>query len=161
MTHDVIAALLILGLIIAFAYLAKRSRQTEEDIPTQNMMRLIREIDTLHRRAHELEDVDNLLIDLRLCKHGESFRAFHMGWQSASGKEHTVDFLTDGSDLSARQMMRLAEAKREELNGEIAARIADLYTMACMQEYEMRTGMRDGEAPEEVTAFALNDAGME
>lgn len=143
-SHDVIACLLILGLIIAFVKLAKRSQEQEpeEDFETLDTLRLIREIDRLHSLAHELQDCDDMLIDLRLCKHGESFRSFRMAWQSASGKKHEVDFLTDGSDLSAHQMLALAEAKREELNSEVAARIKNLYVLACQEDYGNYTERR-------------------
>lgn len=135
-SHDVIACLLILGLIIAFVKLANRQQEEpEEDFETLDTLRLIREIDRLHALAHELQDCDDMLIDLRLCKHGESFRSFRMAWQSASGKKHEVDFLTDGSDLSAHQMLALAEAKREELNAEVAEKIAGLYALACREDY--------------------------
>ena len=143
LTHDTVACLLIVALIVVFAKLAKRSQEEpEEDVETLDTLRLIREIDRLHSLAHELQDCDDMLIDLRLCKHGESFRSFRMAWQSASGKQHEVDFLTDGSDLSAHQMIRLAEAKREELNREVAARITNLYVLACQEDYGNYTERR-------------------
>lgn len=140
MTHEVIAGLFVLALIFVFSKLVNKAR--ERQIEPVDTVHLIREIDRLHALAHELQDCDDLLIDLRLCRHGESFRSFRMAWQSASGKEHAVDFLTDGSDLSARQMLQLAEAKREELNREVAARITNLYVLACQEDFENYRGRR-------------------
>lgn len=118
---------------IAAAYFGYRifSRQKEpEEIDFFDSLRLQREVRELAAKMNELEALDNMIIDLRLCKPAEVMRAFRMEWQGAAGIEHKFDFMADGQSASSEHLMELAIEERAALNQEIAERIYDLYTRA-------------------------------
>jgi len=97
-----------------------------------NTTQMQREIQALARCANELETLDNMLIDLRLCKPDEVQRAFRMEWQSVSGQNHSFDFFADGQNPSTEHLRDMAEAEREALNQEIIQRVFDLYKLAVL-----------------------------
>lgn len=125
--------------IIAVYLWIKHKRQQAEQEPEQTFFdsaRLQNEVNALHRCMQELEQLDAMLIDLRLCKPDELHKAFRVQWQGSTGKEHALDFMSTGANGNTRHMIELAESQRDELNEEIQARIVDLYTRAqCMEFY--------------------------
>ena len=126
-----LAIILIIFWVFAF-YFGYRlfHRDEPEEIEMIDSLRLHREVQELATKMNELEALDNMIIDLRLCKPAEVMRAFRMEWQGAAGIEHKFDFMADGQSASSEHLMELAIEERAELNQEIAERIYDLYTRA-------------------------------
>ena len=126
-----LAIILIIFWVFAF-YFGYRlfHRDEPEEIEMIDSLRLHREVQELATKMNELEALDNMIIDLRLCKPSEVMRAFRMEWQGISGKDHSFDFLADGQNASSEHLMELAIEQRAELNAEIAERIYDLYARA-------------------------------
>ena len=116
--------------VIIIYLIAKKRTKKEEEVDFFDSLRLQREVQELASRMNDLEALDNMIIDLRLCKPAEVLRAFRMEWQGAGGQEHKFDFLADGQNASGEYLMELAIQERDELNTEIAQRIYDLYTRA-------------------------------
>lgn len=129
MTGLAILCLAIDAAIIFFFYSATHKPKKEE-IDFFDSLRLQREVQELASKMTELEALDNMIIDLRLCKPAEVMRNFRMEWQGAAGTEHRFDFLADGQSASSEHLMELALEEREQLNAEIAERIYDLYMRA-------------------------------
>lgn len=96
---------------------------------------LAKEVEAIAKKMRELEQLDEMIIDLRLCKPAEVQRAFRMEWMGAAGKNHSFDFMADGENASTEYLLELATAQREELNADIKARIFDLYAKACELDY--------------------------
>lgn len=97
---------------------------------------LSKEVEAIAKKMRELEQLDEMIIDLRLCKPAEVQRAFRMEWMGAAGKNHSFDFMADGENASTEYLLELAIAQREELNADIKARIFDLYAKACELDYQ-------------------------
>lgn len=108
----------------------RKPEDPEEEIDFFDSLRLQREVQELAAKMSQLEALDNMIIDLRLCKPAEVLRAFRMEWQGAGGTSHAFDFMADGQNASSEYLMELAIEERSELNAEIAERIFDLYTRA-------------------------------
>lgn len=123
-----------IAIIAAYCLISRRQRQAEQPPqPFFDSARLQREVNALHSCMQDLEALDAMIIDLRLCKPGELHKAFRVQWQGSTGKERTLDFMSTGANGNTVRMIELAENQRAELNAEIQERIADLYTRAqCM-----------------------------
>lgn len=132
--QTVIAVLCLLCLAAIIRY---KQRAAREQQPFFDSARLQGEVNELHRCMNELEQLDAMIIDLRLCKPDELHKAFRIQWQGSTGREHALDFMSTGANGNTRHMIALAESQREELNAEIQSRIVDLYTRA--QSMEMYT----------------------
>ena len=132
MTGEMKLAILLILFQIVFAYFGYRivHKEQSEEVEMIDSLRLHREVQELAAKMNELEALDNMIIDLRLCKPSEVMRAFRMEWQGISGKDHSFDFLADGQNASSEHLMELAIEQRAELNAEIAERIYDLYARA-------------------------------
>ena len=132
MTGEMKLAILLILFQIVFAYFVYRifHKEQSEEVEMIDSLRLHREVQELAAKMNELEALDNMIIDLRLCKPSEVMRAFRMEWQGISGKDHSFDFLADGQNASSEHLMELAIEQRAELNAEIAERIYDLYARA-------------------------------
>ena len=106
-------------------------KEEEEDkIDFFNSRELADDVEALHERMKRLQELDNMLQDIQLCRPSEALRAFRMEWQGVA-KNHSVEFMADGQSDTSALMMELAEAEREQLNDEIGQRIASLYFKAC------------------------------
>lgn len=130
--------LIIYAVIFATFMAAKRkaSAEDEEEIETGfDSADLAKEVEGIAKKMRELEQLDEMIIDLRLCKPAEVQRAFRMEWMGAAGKNHSFDFMADGENASTEYLLELAIAQREELNADIKARIFDLYAKACELDY--------------------------
>lgn len=84
-------------------------------------------VEELAQIMGELQDLDDMLLDLKLCKPGENHRAFRLDWQTNSGKDKTLDMFADGQNVDTKNLYRLAAQRRAELNADILASIEDLY----------------------------------
>lgn len=119
--------------LILIAYLAYKVVQKirtgdeacQEDIADTSV--LADQVKLLNEKMLELEAVDNMIIDIRLCVPGEYARSFRVEWLSDSGNNKSVDFLTDGSNVSSDYLLEMALSKRNELNQEIQKLIEILY----------------------------------
>lgn len=128
---SIVLAWLAVAAYVAAAVIALRRRR--DDAPGLfDTADLQKEILLLHEAAKRLDDLDTLIIDLRLCRPSETVRAFRMEWQSVSGQAHSFDFMADGEDVTTGCLLEMAERERDELNEEIAQRIFDLYQMAVL-----------------------------
>lgn len=131
--------LIIYAVIFAAFMAAKRKAiaEDEEEIePGFDSADLAKEVEAIAKKMRELEQLDEMIIDLRLCKPAEVQRAFRMEWMGAAGKSHSFDFMADGENASTEYLLELAIAQREELNADIKARIFDLYAKACELDYQ-------------------------
>lgn len=104
--------------------------EEEEQIDFFNSRELADDVEALHERMKRLQELDNMLQDIQLCRPSEALRAFRMEWQGVA-KNHSVEFMADGQSDTSALMMELAESEREQLNDEIGQRIASLYFKAC------------------------------
>lgn len=129
------AVIAIIGMICLIIWIRKQKQGTGTDAAFFDSARLQGEISALHRASQELEQLDELIIDLRLCRPEELHRVFRINWQGATGKDHALDFVSTGTNANTEHMLELAEGRREELNTEIQARIADLYSRAQSMEF--------------------------
>lgn len=137
--QTIIAAALI---IAGFLWIRHRQRQCVEDPeqekPFFDSARLQNEVNALHRCMQELEQLDAMLVDLRLCKPDELHRAFRVEWQGTTGQKHALDFMSTGDNSNTAHMIELAESQRDALNTEIQARIVDLYARAQSMDFYTR-----------------------
>lgn len=115
---------------VALAVYIRRNKAEEEETQYFDTSRLKPEVEALSRAMQELEALDHLLIDLRMCKPDEAMRAFRMQWQSVSGKGYSFDFFADGRNPTTQHMLGLVQDERDELNAEIIQRVYDLYQVA-------------------------------
>ena len=91
---------------------------------------LRRDITKLYELSQEMEQVDEMLIDLRVCKPAEAEKYFRVDWMSTAGENRTLDFIADGENLTTEKLTEIAMDRRDELNQEIADAICDLYQAA-------------------------------
>lgn len=139
MSAKTILVLICLAIDIAigrFVYkmLNPKSEEDQEVTPVDSI-RMQKEVHELNEKMHELEALDNMIIDLRLCKPAEMMRAFRMEWQGTDGIDRKFDFMADGQNASSTHLLELAAAEREQLNSEIMQRIHDLYAIATHLTY--------------------------
>lgn len=127
-----IAWLAVAGYIAFAIYLRRKGcDEYEEEEPQYfDTSGLKAEVEALARAMQELEALDSLLIDLRMCKPEEAMRAFRMQWQSVSGKNFAFDFFADGRNATTQHMLGLVQDERDALNQEIIQRVYDLYNVA-------------------------------
>lgn len=128
-----LAALIVIVVYAAFGvYLYQRHQQRESDDEPHgyDASQFQLEVKQLNDDMERLHELDELMIDLRLCSPEDMQRSFRMEWQSLSGKNHKFDFWADGENLSTDYLMGLAQSERDELNAMIARRINALYYRA-------------------------------
>jgi hypothetical protein len=124
-------AVLILCAVIALRERYRKYQAAKEDEQTElfDSARLQGEIYALYHAAQELERLDTMLIDLRLCKPSELHRNFRISWDSATGS-HDLDFMSDGQNANTANLIAIATDQREAVNEDIQQRIIDLYSKA-------------------------------
>lgn len=126
--------------VIIFIVIALKRKNQDADEEQEeygfDSANLAKEVEAIAKKMRELEQLDEMIIDLRLCKPAEVQRAFRMEWMGAAGKNHSFDFMADGENASTEYLLELAIAQREELNADIKARIFDLYAKACELDYQ-------------------------
>lgn len=91
---------------------------------------LRKEIARLYDLSQEMKQVDEMLIDLRVCKPAEAEKYFRVDWMSTAGENRTLDFIADGENLTTEKLTEIAMERRDELNQKIADAICDLYQAA-------------------------------
>lgn len=91
---------------------------------------LRRDITKLYELSQEMKQVDEMLIDLRVCKPAEAEKYFRVDWMSTAGENRTLDFIADGENLTTEKLSEIAMERRDELNQAIADAICDLYQAA-------------------------------
>lgn len=127
-----ILSTLCIGVWIFVAYIGyKILHRPKKEEQFFDSMRLQNEIHHLNEMVNRIAELDSMIIDLNLCKPSEVLRNFRMEWQGTAGVNHGFDFLADGQSDSSAHLMELAIAEREELNTQVALRIADIYSKAC------------------------------
>lgn len=136
-TQTVIAVLC----IICFYLWKKSQKPTEEEEEPEELepffdsARLQNEVKALYSAMKEITELDEMIVDLRLCKPEELHKAFRVQWNGITGKQHALDFMSTGTNAATENFMELAANRREELNADIQARIIDLYNRAQHMEY--------------------------
>lgn len=88
------------------------------------------DITKLYELSQEMKQVDEMLIDLRVCKPAEAEKYFRVDWMSTAGENRTLDFIADGENLTTEKLTEIAMDRRDELNQKIADAICDLYQAA-------------------------------
>lgn len=91
---------------------------------------LRKDIARLYDLSQEMKQVDEMLIDLRVCKPAEAEKYFRVDWMSTAGENRTLDFIADGENLTTEKLTEIAMERRDELNQAIADAICDLYQAA-------------------------------
>lgn len=122
----------VVAIIAAYLYFRHKQKQADTDDQSAELFdsaRLQREIMELARCAKELEQLDNMLIDLRLCRPDELHRNFRVQWCSSTG-DHALDFMSDGQNANTANLIAIATDQREAVNEQIQQRIIDLYEKA-------------------------------
>lgn len=146
MNTRAIVMILILVIVIIWIDYRKRHRQDTEQAFFDSA-RLQKEIAALYHASQELETLDSMIIDLRLCRPDELHRAFRIEWQGST-KSHSFDFMSTGANSNTAHMIELAEDQREQLNADIQCRIIDLYTRAQEMEFYTACSYQNGEQNE-------------
>ena len=144
MTAPLIITVIILAGLILWIDYRNRHRSEEPEQPFFDSARLQSEVNELHRCMNDLEQLDAMIIDLRLCKPEELHKSFRIEWQGST-KAHSFDFMSTGANSNTAHMIALAEDQREELNADIQSRIADLYSRAQEMEFVTVCRYQNGE----------------
>lgn len=76
-------------------------------------------VNEIAAKIAKLEKIDDMIIDLRVCKPGELHKGFRMEWMSEKGEQHSLDFMADGKNIDTENLLRLAYQRRDELNEDI------------------------------------------
>ena len=118
----------------------RRAEQEEQETRLFDSAKLQNEIFALYRDSQELERLDSMIVDIRLCKPDELHKAFRIQWEGSTGTK-SIDFMTTGDNSNTAHMIQLAEDQRAQLNADIQARIFDLYARA--QEMTIYAGCRE------------------
>lgn len=135
MAVDILTALCFM-IWIAFAYIGYRIlHRPKQEVSFFDSKDLQDEIHALNEMMNRISELDNMIIDLRLCRPSEALRAFRMEWQGAAGINHGLDFMADGQSDSSTHLMELAISERNKLNTQIAQRIVDIYNKACALQF--------------------------
>lgn len=125
-------ALLLILMIWVLAIIRKKENEEVEQETTGGFdgEMLRKDIAKLYELSQEMEQVDEMLIDLRVCKPAEAEKYFRVDWMSASGENRALDFIADGENLTTEKLTEIAMERRDELNQAIADAICDLYQAA-------------------------------
>lgn len=125
-------ALLLILMIWVLAIIRKKENEEVEQETTGGFdgELLRQEIARLYDLSQEMQQVDEMLIDLKVCRPAEAEKYFRVDWMSASGENRALDFIADGENLTTEKLTEIAMERRDELNQEIADAICDLYQAA-------------------------------
>lgn len=96
------------------------------------------DVEALSADMRRLKELDDMMLDLRVCSPAEMQRSFRVEWQSVSGINHKLDICADGENESTERLMMLAMAERDELNTKITRRINSLYFRASVLDAERK-----------------------
>lgn len=121
--------ILMIWLLVIIRY--KEKGEAEQEITGGFDGELLRkDIAKLYDLSQEMQQVDEMLIDLRVCRPAEAEKYFRVDWMSASGENRALDFIADGENLTTEKLTEIAMERRDELNQAIADAICDLYQAA-------------------------------
>jgi hypothetical protein len=127
--------ILMIWLLVIIRY--KEKGEAEQDTTGGFDGELLRkDIARLYDLSQEMEQVDEMLIDLRVCKPAEAEKYFRVDWMSASGENRALDFIADGENLTTEKLTEIAMERRDELNQAIADAICDLYQAAIDMDFD-------------------------
>lgn len=130
-------ALLLILMIWVLAIIRKKENEEIEQETTGGFDgELLRhEIARLYDLSQEMQQVDEMLIDLKVCRPAEAEKYFRVDWMSTAGENRTLDFIADGENLTTEKLTEIAMERRDELNQEIADAICDLYQAAIDMDF--------------------------
>lgn len=139
MNGAIIFIIFVYAAVIACAILRKLHYRVEEDDASDyDTMQVEKDVDALGADMRRLKELDEMMLDLRVCSPAELQRSFRVEWQSTSGNNHMLDIIADGDNASTERLLALAAAERDELNTKITRRINSLYFRASALDAERR-----------------------
>lgn len=139
MNGAVVFILLVYAAFIAFAVYSKLHGQADaEDAAEYDTARVHQDVEALSADMRRLKELDDMMLDLRICSPSELQRSFRVEWQSMSGINHKLDICADGENASTERLMALAMTERDELNTRISRRINSLYFRASALDAEIK-----------------------
>lgn len=130
---DMEGALLLILIIWLLVIIKGKEKEIEQEQETTGGFdgELLRqEIARLYDLSQEMQQVDEMLIDLKVCRPAEAEKYFRVDWMSASGENRALDFIADGENLTTEKLTEIAMERRDILNQAIADKICDLYQAA-------------------------------
>lgn len=131
------ALLIILMIWLLVIIKAKEKEEVEQETTGGFDAELLRqEIARLYDLSEEMRQVDEMLIDLKVCRPAEAEKYFRVDWMSSAGENHALDFIADGQNLTTEKLTEIAMERRDELNQEIADAICDLYQAAIEMDFD-------------------------
>lgn len=134
------ASAIALCLCIAITYALFVTKQNADDDSEQSSRFdaavFAEDIAKLNQRVSELKHIDEMIVDLKLCKPSEVHKYFRMEWMSDDGNNRAIDFMADGQNDTTYDILNMAVMRRAELNQEIADMICDLYENAIEMAYD-------------------------
>lgn len=131
------ALLIILMIWLLVIIKAKEKEEVEQESTGGFDGELLRqEIARLYDLSQEMQQVDEMLIDLKVCRPAEAEKFFRVDWLSSSGENRAIDFLADGENITTEKLTEIAIERRDELNQKIADAICDLYQAAIDMDFD-------------------------
>lgn len=140
MNSAVIFVLTVYAAVIADAIITHFHRRESNDDESSDFdtVQVSPDIEALSADMRRLKELDEMMLDLRVCSPAEMQRNFRVEWLSTSGINHKLDILADGENASSERLLMLAAAERDELNAKISKRINSLYFRASMLDAERK-----------------------
>lgn len=147
MIGAIAVCLYLLFAVWAYRTITRRADDDEEpeELPTYDTAQMEGEVNALYDEMRKLRELDEMMIDLRLCSPDEMQRGFRIEWQSVGGQNHRFDFLADGASESTEHLMQLAQAERDAVNDAITRRINVLYYRASSLDAVCKTSAKRSE----------------
>ena len=131
-------ALLLILMIWLLAIIRKKEAEEVEEETTGGFdgELLRQEIARLYDLSQEMQQVDEMLIDLKVCRPAEMEKFFRIDWMSTACENRSLDFIADGENSTTERLTEIAMERRDELNQEIADAICDLYQAAIDMDFD-------------------------
>lgn len=126
---------------VAIAYSIHRRLHREEytdGSSDYDTAQVEKDVEALSADMRRLKELDDMMLDLRVCSPAELQRSFSVSWLSTAGQNHKLDILADGENASTERLLMLAAAERDELNTKITRRINSLYFRAAVLDAERK-----------------------
>lgn len=124
--------------IVVAVYRRMHPQQITDDSADYDTARVQQDVEALSADMRRLKELDDMMLDLRICSPSELQRSFRVEWQSMSGINHKLDICADGENASTERLMALAMTERDELNTRISRRINSLYFRASALDAEIK-----------------------
>ena len=140
MNRAIFFILAVYAAVIVYAIIKRFHRRENCDESSDfDTARVMPDVEALSADMRRLKELDEMMLDLRVCSPEEMQRSFRVEWLSTSGINHKLDILADGENASSERLFMLAAAERDELNAKISKRINSLYFRAAMLDAERKT----------------------